>query len=60
MLPGGDDLAGVAEAAAGAIQHRMHVRPVQRQFGAADEGGCVGAQGLGEGSVTFELGPGPA
>ncbi|MFE9181437.1 hypothetical protein ACFYN5_34960 [Streptomyces sp. NPDC007126] len=58
VVPGGGDLAGFAEAAAGAIQHRMRVGPVQHLFGVAGENGGVGAQGLRKGGVAFDLGPG--
>ncbi|MFF8597175.1 hypothetical protein ACF061_38425 [Streptomyces sp. NPDC015220] len=56
--PGGGDLAGFAEALAGAVQHRVSAGPVQRLFGVGDEGSRVGAQGLREGGVAFERGPG--
>ncbi|WP_437064348.1 hypothetical protein [Streptomyces sp. enrichment culture] len=57
VVDGDGDLAGFAEAAAEAVQHRMRARPVQGVFGVAGERVGVGAQGLSEVGVAFDRRP---
>ncbi|MGW3141464.1 hypothetical protein [Streptomyces sp. NPDC001139] len=48
----------LAKTVAGAVEHRMRVGPDKGVVGAGAEGGGVGTQGLGEGGIAFDCGPG--
>jgi hypothetical protein len=58
IVAGCCNLTGLAKAPSSALQQRMSAPLVQGVFGAGGQGFCIGAQGLGEGCVTFDVGPG--
>ncbi|GGN88665.1 hypothetical protein GCM10011579_082580 [Streptomyces albiflavescens] len=61
VVEGGGNLAGCIRAGVSAMhakQHLMGVRPVQGLLGLGGEGCGVGAQGLGQGGVAVDVGPG--
>lgn len=58
VVQGGRDLAGLTEAQAGADEGGVGIGPVEGVLGVEGERLGAGSQGLGEGGVAFDFGPG--